>query len=163
MRQDGDRGEQFQDAGRLVAPVRIAGGEHGAGGEVGEDPAVGLDVLGRTPWQINKDVYGVMIEAWNAGEGIGELVPGDIDVSLPEEPPSGAPMAERIRWYKQVKEIAEKRQGLHSKRCFQNLQLEINYLKSHIKASEADFEEHTRNANVESGMLLPLHYGSVIS
>jgi DNA-directed RNA polymerase len=85
----------------------------------------GLDVLGRTPWQINKDVFRVMSEAWNAGEGIGELVPGNIDIPLPAEPSSEAPMAERLHWYKAVKAINEKKGGLHSKRCFQNLQLEM--------------------------------------
>ncbi|KAF2494210.1 DNA/RNA polymerase [Lophium mytilinum] len=94
----------------------------------------GLDALGRVPWQINKEVFEVMVQAWNAGEGIGALVPGDIEVPLPAEPPSGAPVLERLRWYKAVKECNEKKDGLHSQRCFQNLQLEMarSYLNETI-------------------------------
>ncbi|KAF2808413.1 mitochondrial DNA-directed RNA polymeras-like protein, partial [Mytilinidion resinicola] len=85
----------------------------------------GLDALGRVPWQINKDVFKVMIHAWNAGEGIGELVPGNIEVPRPAEPRPGAPVVERMQYQKAVKEANEKKDGLHSKRCFQNLQLEM--------------------------------------
>ncbi len=40
---DAERGEHLEDAGRLVAPVRVAGGQHGAGVQVDQDPAVRPD------------------------------------------------------------------------------------------------------------------------
>ncbi|KAF2690504.1 DNA/RNA polymerase [Lentithecium fluviatile CBS 122367] len=85
----------------------------------------GLDVLGKVPWQINSDVFTVMTRAWNAGEGIGAMVPAQLDMKLPEEPPSNASHEERRKWMKKVKEYENLKSGFHSQRCYQNFQLEI--------------------------------------
>ncbi|KAF2199887.1 DNA/RNA polymerase [Delitschia confertaspora ATCC 74209] len=85
----------------------------------------GLDVLGRVPWQINKDVFEVILEAWNKGDGVGGLVPEDIPLERPAEPAADAPWAERARWMRKMKEYENAKSGFHSQKCFQNFQLEI--------------------------------------
>ncbi|KAF1948904.1 mitochondrial DNA-directed RNA polymeras-like protein [Byssothecium circinans] len=91
----------------------------------------GLDVLGRVPWQINKDVFEVMAQAWNQEEAIGGMVAGSFDAERPVEPPHTATSLERGLWLKELKEWGNLKSGQHSQRCFQNFQLEIAraYLK----------------------------------
>lgn len=85
----------------------------------------GLDALGKTAWQINKNVLTVMMEAWNSGEEIANMPPLDPDLEVPEEPDSSADPLLRKRWIRAVKAVENKRYGLHSQRCYMNLQLEI--------------------------------------
>ncbi|KAF2272963.1 DNA-directed RNA polymerase mitochondrial precursor [Westerdykella ornata] len=85
----------------------------------------GLDTLGKVPWKINKDVYKVMAECWNAGEGIAGLVPEDANLRRPVEPAPTATFADRMKYLNQVREYENLKSGLHSRRCFQNFQLEI--------------------------------------
>jgi len=85
----------------------------------------GLDVLAKTPWQINRGVFDVMLEAWNSGEAIANLAPEKPNIVYPTEPEaSDDPMA-RKRWMKEMKMAENAKSGLHSQRCFQNFQLEI--------------------------------------
>ncbi|KAJ4296875.1 DNA-directed RNA polymerase [Kalmusia sp. IMI 367209] len=85
----------------------------------------GLDVLGKVPWQINKDLFEVMVEAWNTGEGIGAMVPENDNLERPPEPPEDASTTERKQWAKLLQEYENTRSGYHSQRCFQNFQLEL--------------------------------------
>ncbi|KAL1597748.1 DNA-directed RNA polymerase [Paraconiothyrium brasiliense] len=89
-----------------------------------EKMLTGLDVLSKVPWQINKDVFEVMVQAWNNGEGIGAMVAEDNGLVRPEEPPANASRAEKHAWNKAIHEYENTRSGLHSQRCFQNFQLE---------------------------------------
>ncbi|KAK0637074.1 hypothetical protein B0T17DRAFT_627292 [Bombardia bombarda] len=85
----------------------------------------GLDVLGKTAWRINREVFHVMLEAWNGGEAIAELPPLHPQVPIPEEPePTADPLIKRA-WMKQVKAAENIKSGIHSQRCFINFQLEI--------------------------------------
>ena len=85
----------------------------------------GLDVLGKTAWVINKDVFDVMCEAWNSGEAVGGLNPSDPDIPDPPRPsPDEGVEAER-KWSRLMRLNDNKRQGLHSNRCFQNFQMEV--------------------------------------
>lgn len=84
----------------------------------------GLDVLSKVPWQINKDVFEVMVQAWNKGEGIGAMVAENDGLVRPEEPPENASMAERKAWGRAITHYENTRAGIHSQRCFQNFQLE---------------------------------------
>lgn len=84
----------------------------------------GLDVLGKVPWQINKLVLNVMAQAWNAGEGLGSLVPEESNLERPEEPSADATPQERSRYGKRLQLYENIKSGLHSQRCFQNFQLE---------------------------------------
>ncbi|KAI9152137.1 DNA-directed RNA polymerase [Paramyrothecium foliicola] len=85
----------------------------------------GLDVLGKTAWKINKQTLDVMIEAWNSGDAIANLPALDPQLEIPAEPDSSADPLEHRAWARAVKAIEHERSGLHSERCFMNLQLEI--------------------------------------
>ncbi|KAL7807014.1 hypothetical protein V8C44DRAFT_338126 [Trichoderma aethiopicum] len=85
----------------------------------------GLDVLGKTPWIINKDTLNVMMDAWNSGEEIANIPPLNPNLTIPPEPDSSADPLVRKTWIRAVKAIENERSGLHSQRCFMNLQLEI--------------------------------------
>ncbi|KAJ6789760.1 hypothetical protein PWT90_06781 [Aphanocladium album] len=85
----------------------------------------GLDVLGQTAWQINRDVLNVMMEAWNSGEEIANMPALEPKFDIPAEPDSTANPALHKKWIRDVKAIENERSGLHSQRCYMNLQLEI--------------------------------------
>ncbi|KAL8824519.1 MAG: hypothetical protein Q9191_005000 [Dirinaria sp. TL-2023a] len=85
----------------------------------------GLDVLGKTPWRINRAVLEVMIEAWNTGEKFADMPPEDPVVELPPEPSPSEDPQKRIDWLRQLKTIENFKAGQKSNRCFQNFQLEV--------------------------------------
>ncbi|KAL8747250.1 MAG: hypothetical protein Q9184_007627, partial [Pyrenodesmia sp. 2 TL-2023] len=84
----------------------------------------GLDVLSRTPWQINGPVFETMLEAWNSGQAIGKLAPDNPDIEFPPEPAREDRPA-HFKWLKAVRRISNEKAGYKSDRCFQNFQLEI--------------------------------------
>ncbi|KAL1969645.1 hypothetical protein VTN77DRAFT_8198 [Rasamsonia byssochlamydoides] len=84
----------------------------------------GLDVLGKTAWVINKDVFNVLVEAWNSGEAIAKIPPLDPDLPYPPKPSENDAQAMK-EWSRTVRQIDNKRSGLHSSRCFINFQMEI--------------------------------------
>ena len=85
----------------------------------------GIDVLGKTGWKINRDVFTVMVEAWNSGEAVANLPPINKVFTMPEKPADTNDTTARISWYKAMRKIENEKSGLHSKRCFQNFQMEI--------------------------------------
>ncbi|KAE9371172.1 mitochondrial DNA-directed RNA polymeras-like protein [Stipitochalara longipes BDJ] len=85
----------------------------------------GLDILGKTSWRINQEVFDVMLEAWNSGEAIANIPPETPDLQMPPEPETTNDPLDRRRWIRAVKLVENARGGLHSQRCFQNFQLEI--------------------------------------
>ena len=46
----------------------------------------GLDVLGKTPWRINKFVFDTMLQAWNSGAAIAKIPPEELPQSENLEP-----------------------------------------------------------------------------
>lgn len=84
-----------------------------------------MDVLGQTGWRINKNVFNVMVEAWNTGEAIANLPP--LNKAFPDlpEPTSDATAREKYQYYKTMEIRKNEKGGIHSNRCFQNFQLEI--------------------------------------
>lgn len=85
----------------------------------------GLDVLGKTPWRINKPLFDVMLEAWNTGEAIANIAPDSPAIAIPPEPNSSQDPVVRKNWIRAVKAAENAKSGFHSQRCFQNFQLEI--------------------------------------
>lgn len=85
----------------------------------------GLDVLGRTSWKVNPDVYHVMLEAWNSGEAIANLAPAEYKVPQPPKPADWSDVNARKKWYNDFRRWDNEKTGLHSERCFQNLQMEM--------------------------------------
>ncbi|KAL8691922.1 MAG: hypothetical protein Q9224_004069 [Gallowayella concinna] len=86
--------------------------------------SAGLDILARTPWQINRQVFEVMLEAWNTGEAIGGIAPDDPNIELPPEPLTQDRTA-RCIYFQEVRRISNEKAAYKSQRCFQNFQLEI--------------------------------------
>ncbi|KAI9814355.1 MAG: DNA-directed RNA polymerase [Phylliscum demangeonii] len=84
-----------------------------------------VDVLGRTPWRVNRAVFDVMVEAWNSGESLGNIVPVNLEPEEPPEPAASASADEKRAWIKQAKLLDNAKAGTHSARCFQNFQLEL--------------------------------------
>lgn len=85
----------------------------------------GLDVLGKVPWKINKDVFNVMSEVWNKDLGLAKIVPENDTLELPQEPGPDASSKEKVRYLVRMKDYQNAKGGLHSQRCFQNFQLEL--------------------------------------
>ncbi len=126
----------FHEGGFLQYPVkamRVKGGSHDqrhyvkAASEKGDMDQVfaGLDVLAKTPWIINREVLGVMLEAWNTGEAIAKIPPEQPEVVYPPEPEQPGDNLLRQRWLQKVKILENQKSGLHSQRCFLNFQLEV--------------------------------------
>jgi DNA-directed RNA polymerase len=85
----------------------------------------GLDVLGRTPWKINKGLFDVMLQVWNSGEALANVPPEDPKFDYPPEPGPSADVQERRKHAHRIREIENARDGIHSERCFLNFQLEV--------------------------------------
>jgi DNA-directed RNA polymerase len=127
---------RFDKGGFIVHPARVMRVKNGdqdqrcyaeAAAGQGDMTRVfkGLDILGKTSWQINQPVFDVMLEAWNSGEAIASMPPDSPNLSMPPEPQASQDPLERRRWIRAVKSIENQRIGMHSQRCFQNFQLEI--------------------------------------
>ncbi|KAL3453002.1 hypothetical protein BJX65DRAFT_265303 [Aspergillus insuetus] len=85
----------------------------------------GLDILGTTGWNINRDVFNVQLEAWNTGDPIADLAPLEPNLPHPPKPSSEEGHQAMRKWNEAVQEIENVRSGYHSQRCFQNFQLEV--------------------------------------
>lgn len=85
----------------------------------------GLTALSKVPWKIHRGVFNVQLEAWNSGEEIANFAPLNPELPVPPEPDSSADPVQRLQWQQKCRDIANSRSGNHSKRCFQNFQLEI--------------------------------------
>lgn len=84
----------------------------------------GLDVLGKTAWRINQNVFKVMVDAWNSGEAIAKL-PGPEKTYSDPKPAKDASAKEKYSYYAKMQSMQNEARGLHSNRCFQNFQMEI--------------------------------------
>jgi DNA-directed RNA polymerase len=85
----------------------------------------GLNALSKVPWKINHDVLKVQLQAWNTGLGVANFAPLNPTFNMPPEPEPSTDPEPRRKWLAEVREVENKRVGLHSQRCFQNFQLEI--------------------------------------
>lgn len=84
----------------------------------------GLDVLGSTPWQINRKVFDVVLKVWNSGEKLGKLPPAvfpDPEPVLPE----GADIKTRTTYIHRMKGWTQAKANNHSDRCSVNYKIEI--------------------------------------
>jgi DNA-directed RNA polymerase, mitochondrial len=126
----------FQSGGFLETQttfLRVKGGEltqrdyAEAAAERGDLDQVfaGIDVLGTTGWRINRDVFKVMVKAWNSGEAVANLPPVNKFFAMPEKPVDNNDKVARGKWYQAMRKIENEKSGLHSNRCFQNFQMEI--------------------------------------
>ncbi|KAJ3527013.1 hypothetical protein NM688_g8184 [Phlebia brevispora] len=85
-----------------------------------------LDVLGTTPWQINRDIFNVVLEVWNLGKRLGKLPPAEFDEPEPEKPEAydSDPKARNI-YLMRMKQYLNDKANNHSDRCNVNYKIEI--------------------------------------
>lgn len=86
----------------------------------------GLDVLGSTPWQINRQIFDVVLEVWNSGKKLGKIPPAVSEEIEPERPPNYDvdPKARAVYLTRQKAYLAAKANN-HSDRCSTNYKIEI--------------------------------------
>lgn len=84
-----------------------------------------LDILGKTPWRINRGLLKVMLQAWQTGEAFGKIPPEHPEFVLPPQPDMAKGMSFRQKWLRDIKKIENKKAGVKSVRCFYNFQFEI--------------------------------------
>ncbi|KAK2845275.1 hypothetical protein FQN49_005880 [Arthroderma sp. PD_2] len=90
----------------------------------------GLTVLGKTGWKINRPVFDVMLEAWNSGDEVANIVALNPDIAVPEKPDTDDRAT--VKAYYDAKSRANNmKTSNHSQRCYLNFQMEIAraYLK----------------------------------
>lgn len=85
----------------------------------------GLNVLGRTPWTVNRKVFDVVSQVWNKGEGFLDIPGAQDEMVLPPAPPRNSDPSILRAWKLQVKTIANKFSSNRSNRCDTNYKLEI--------------------------------------
>lgn len=86
----------------------------------------GLDVLGSTPWQINRNVFDVVLKVWNSGERVCKIPPAVYDLPEPQKPENYEtdPKARMIYLTRQ-RVWSENKASNHSDRCSVNYKVEI--------------------------------------
>lgn len=86
----------------------------------------GLDVLGSTPWQVNRKIFDVVLEVWNSGKRLGKIPPISIEDAEPVKPPNYDvdPKARAVHIQRQKSYLTAKANN-HSDRCSTNYKIEI--------------------------------------
>lgn len=86
----------------------------------------GLDVLGSTPWQVNRKVFDVVLNVWNSGERMCKIPPAVYDLPEPQKPENyeSDPKA-RLVYLTRQKVWSEGKANNHSDRCSVNYKIEI--------------------------------------
>lgn len=85
----------------------------------------GLDILGKTPWHVNRSLLEVMLRAWQSGEAFGKIPAEHPKFDYPPQPDTAGSIAIKRKWLKDIKAIENKKAGVKSQRCYYNFQLEI--------------------------------------
>ncbi|EPS99209.1 hypothetical protein FOMPIDRAFT_1024277 [Fomitopsis schrenkii] len=85
-----------------------------------------LDILGSTPWKINRQIFDVVLEVWNSGQRWCKIPPAEFDVPEPEKPANADtdPKA-RVAYLTRQKACSIEKANNHSKRCGVNYKIEI--------------------------------------
>lgn len=85
----------------------------------------GLNVLGRTPWKINKQVFDIVLQVWNSGERLGKVPPAIYDLPEPEAPTEESDLTTRSVYIQKRKAYEQAVANNHSDRCSVNYKIEI--------------------------------------
>ncbi|KAF9239424.1 hypothetical protein BU15DRAFT_61937 [Melanogaster broomeanus] len=87
----------------------------------------GLDVLGSTPWKINRKIFDVVLKVWNSGERLCKIPPAVYDRPEPEKPENYETDAKMKHVYGlRLKSYAQDKANNHSDRCSINYKIEIS-------------------------------------
>lgn len=86
----------------------------------------GLDVLGSTPWRINRRVFDVVLEVWNSGERFCKIPPALPDEPEPEKPENyDVDNKAKMVYLTRQKAWQQAKAANHSDRCSVNYKVEI--------------------------------------
>ncbi|KAF9472674.1 DNA/RNA polymerase [Pholiota conissans] len=84
----------------------------------------GLDILGSTPWRINRSIFDVVLKVWNSGERMGKIPPAVFDGQEPVLK-DGSDIQERTNFLMRHKVWSQAKANNHSDRCSVNYKIEI--------------------------------------
>ena len=86
----------------------------------------GLDVLGSTPWQVNRRVFDVVLKVWNSGKRMSKIPPAVFETPEPEKPENydTDPKA-RLVYLMRQRGWSQNKASNHSERCSVNYKIEI--------------------------------------
>lgn len=87
----------------------------------------GLDVLSSTPWRINRNVFEVVLKAWNNGDAIADIPATEekSDIVIPEKPEDPNDPVKRHEYVLAMKTLSLQQRKNHAERCKYNYNLEI--------------------------------------
>ncbi|KAH8107638.1 DNA/RNA polymerase [Cristinia sonorae] len=86
----------------------------------------GLDVLGSTPWHINRDVFDVVLQVWNSGERMPKIPPAVFDMPEPAKPANvEVDQRAKVIYIQRHKQYLADKANNHSERCNVNYKVEI--------------------------------------
>ncbi len=86
----------------------------------------GLDVLGSTPWQVNRKIFDVVLEVWNAGYRLGKLPPAVYEEPEPEKTPEmETDQKARSIFIQRQRQWLVNKANSHADRCNVNYKIEI--------------------------------------
>jgi DNA-directed RNA polymerase, mitochondrial len=85
----------------------------------------GLDVLGKTPWKVNKAVFDVALEVWNKGLEYPRIPPLELKQDQPIPPVDSTDMKAKADYAVALKKLAQEKSSHHSDRCSTNYKMEI--------------------------------------
>jgi DNA-directed RNA polymerase len=86
----------------------------------------GLDVLGSTPWKINRQVFDVVLSVWNSGQRMPKIPPAEYDGPEPEKPAHAeVDMKARSVYMQRMRAYQQEKANNHSERCNVNYKIEI--------------------------------------
>lgn len=85
----------------------------------------GLNVLGETPWTVNRPMFDVMSKVWNSGKPFLDIPGVQEKLTLIPQPPREADPSVHREWKLKNKDLANKFSSNRSTRCDSNYKLEI--------------------------------------
>ncbi|KAF8841664.1 DNA/RNA polymerase [Paxillus ammoniavirescens] len=87
----------------------------------------GLDVLGSTPWNINRKIFDVVLKVWNSGERLCKIPPAVYDKPQPEKPANyDTDVKTKSTYGQRLKTYTQDKANNHSERCSVNYKIEIS-------------------------------------
>ncbi|KAK7676559.1 hypothetical protein QCA50_020483 [Cerrena zonata] len=85
----------------------------------------GLNVLGETPWTINRKVFEVITHYWNTGKQFLDIPPVSEEIKYPEPVAFNAEPEAKKEYQKKLKQAVLEASAMNSQRCDTNYKLEI--------------------------------------
>lgn len=86
----------------------------------------GLDVLGATPWRINRPIFDTVLKVWNSGERFCKIPPAAYEVPEPRKSEEhDSDLTTKVSWMMKMRQWQVDRANCHSNRCSVNYRMEI--------------------------------------